>query len=228
MWLFLAFGAFVLAVGVGGVAYVVVRTRDGEQRFVRALAARPHLTLKGSRVRSVVGLQLASSDSEYELRSSLAPNVRLRPAHLTSRADPTDTSPALDPSQISVPTHRELPAQSLLVGFIDGVAWPSRLELFRGTQAQAVDLRQVNGRPELALQPPLADDVLVRGDAPCPDGVREALLAFLQPGTLLCLEPAGITFQVRRGGDVFLDEAALPDIEATFARAAALRTALLG
>ena len=67
--------------------YVVVTTKRGEQRVRAALAERPHLRLAGTRVRTILGAQLASRDSEYELTRADAPAVRLRPSLLHSHHD---------------------------------------------------------------------------------------------------------------------------------------------
>jgi len=198
--------------------YVVVTTKRGEQRFRAALAERPHLRLAGTRVRTILGAQLASRDSEYELTRADAPAVRLRPSLLHSHHDP-----AVHPDLQEV--HR-FPMENLLDGWIDDLRWPFRLEVIRGTPRDAWQRRYVNGRPELAPQPALAEDVHVRGDAPCPEWARAAILAFLEPGTILCLEPTGTWFQTKRSGGELLDEITVADVEGTFDRTNALRAAL--
>lgn len=227
MWLFLGFGAFVLLVLVGGITYVVRGTQQGEAAFRAALAQRPHLTLAGSRQRTVLGLQVVSRDSEFELRSKNAPMVRVRPSYLSSHPDPTDNSAVPDPNfRDGMSPTRQLPAQQRIDGWIDDLRWPSRLEVIRGTPTDASHVRYFNTRPALSPQPPLADDVHVRGDAPCPDAARAAILAFLEEGSMLCLGPDETSFQVRGGGGEFLDDSALPAIDAAFARAVALRESL--
>jgi hypothetical protein len=69
MWLFCGVVVLISGVFFGLLAYVVVSTQRGEQRFRAALAQRPHLALRGTRVRTTMGLQVVSRDSEYELRS---------------------------------------------------------------------------------------------------------------------------------------------------------------
>jgi len=218
MWLFGGGVVLILGVFFGLLAYVVVSTQRGEQRFRAALAQRPHLVLRGTRVRTTMGLQVVSRDSEYELTSANAPSVRLRPSLLHSHHDPNAHPEMAD-------LHR-FPQENLLDGWIDELRWPSRLEVIRGTPRDAWHRRYIHGRPELPLQPGLAGDVHVRGDAPCPEAARAAILAFLEPGTILCLEPTGAWFQVRRGGSQLLDETTVNDLDATFARAQAFCAAL--
>lgn len=218
MWLIGVAFLLILAVSGGLLVYVVVSTRAGEQRFRAALAHRPHLALRGTRVRTTMGLQVVSRDGEYELTSANVPSVRLRPSLLHSHHDPN-----AHPEMAEL---HHFPQENLLDGWIDELRWPSRLEVIRGTPRDAWHRRYINGRPELPLQPPLADDVHVRGDAPCPEAARAAILAFVEPGTILCLEPAGAWFQVRRGGSQLLDETTVNDLDATFARAQALCAAL--
>ena len=218
VWPFCVIVALVLGVISGLLAYVVVSTKRGEQRFRAALAERPHLALRGTRVRTTMGLQVVSRDSEYELTSANAPSVRLRPSLLHSHHDPN-----AHPEMAEL---HHFPQENLLDGWIDELRWPSRLEVIRGTPRVAWHRRYIHGRPELPLQPPLADDVHVRGDGPCPETARAAIFAFLEPGTILCLEPAGAWFQVKRGGSQLLDETTVNDLDATFARAQALRAAL--
>jgi hypothetical protein len=208
----------IVAVFLGLLSYVVVTTKRGETRFRAALAERPHLALAGQRVRTILGLQVVSRDTEYELTSAHVPAVRLRPSLLHSHHDP-----AIHPDLQEV--HR-FPTEKLLDGWIDDLRWPSRLEIIRGDPRDAWQRRYVNGRPELAPQPALADGVHVRGDAPCPESARAAILGFLEPGTILCLEPTGTWFQTKRAGQELLDEIAVAEIEGTFRRADALRAAL--